>query len=132
MQLCDSGAGIIICKHDGSVLLVRGLGPGKWSFPKGQSELCDCGPLATAVRECFEETGLQHGRDYELIYCAPFTCFDRTYFFARLNDGAESNIQLEAEEVSDYRWLDPRKSCHYWFELNSGVRSYVKAVQEWI
>jgi len=131
MQESNSfGAGIILCKQDGSVLLVRGRGPGKWSFPKGQAEPCDSNPLATAIRECFEETGLQYGRDYRLIYYTPFICFDRVYYFASINDGAESNIRLQEDEVSDHRWLDPRKSCHYWVELNSGVRSYVKATRE--
>jgi 8-oxo-dGTP pyrophosphatase MutT (NUDIX family) len=122
------GAGLIIYNYDGALLVVRG--PSKWSFPKGQAESCDGGPLATAIRECYEEVGLVNERDYELIGQAPFICVDRLYFFAQMKEGAEHNIRLQAEEVTDYRWLNPLKSCHYWLELNMGVRSYIRALQE--
>lgn len=52
-------AGALI-EHDGRVLLVRrGADPkrGYWALPAGYVEI-DEGPVAAAIRECFEETGL--------------------------------------------------------------------------
>ena len=52
-------AGALI-ERDGSVLLVRrSFEPkkGYWALPAGYMEI-DEGPVATAIRECFEETGL--------------------------------------------------------------------------
>jgi 8-oxo-dGTP pyrophosphatase MutT (NUDIX family) len=54
-----AGAGLILLSSDlTSVLLVRDTRSGKWGFPKGHREKDDSSDLATAVRECYEETGL--------------------------------------------------------------------------
>ena len=53
------GAGFIMlspeCTH---TLLVNDSRSKKWGFPKGHREMEDSDDLATAVRECNEETGL--------------------------------------------------------------------------
>jgi len=126
----SNGAGIIISDEEGNVLLVRGSGGGKWSFPKGQSESHDTDHLSTAIREVYEETGLRFNRDYDLLSDSSFTCFDRTYFFAIMRRGSEQNIRIHPKEISDYRWMNPRKSCHYWAELNTGVRAFIKREQQ--
>lgn len=54
-----AGAGLILLSSDlKSTLLVKDTRTGKWGFPKGHRETIDTSDLATAVRECFEETGL--------------------------------------------------------------------------
>lgn len=54
-----AGAGLIVLSADmSSILLVHDTRSGKWGFPKGHREAVDSNDMATAVRECFEETGL--------------------------------------------------------------------------
>ena len=126
----STGAGLIISDTDGFILLVRGSDTGKWSFPKGQAESIDNNRLATAIRECYEEIGLQAGKHYTVLDDEPFMCFDRTYFFAYLYSGSEKDIELRRNEVNDYRWINPSKSCHFWNQLNIGVRTYIKMTQQ--
>jgi ADP-ribose pyrophosphatase YjhB (NUDIX family) len=54
------GAGVLISRADKVLLVRRAVEPekGKWTLPAGFVE-GDEDPAATAVRECFEETGLQ-------------------------------------------------------------------------
>lgn len=122
------GGGLIIRNRDDLVLLVKGTS-GKWSFPKGGTEPCDTDFLSTAIRECFEEIGLMAGIDYYLLNDAPFTCLDRTYYFARMYDISNEYIKLKEKEIIDYRWHNPIDSCHYWKDLNIGVRRYMKMMQ---
>lgn len=54
-----AGAGFILLSSDLThLLLVNDRRSGKWGFPKGHRESDDATDLATAVRECREETGL--------------------------------------------------------------------------
>lgn len=54
-----AGAGFILLSSDLThLLLVNDRRSGKWGFPKGHRESYDPTDLATAVRECREETGL--------------------------------------------------------------------------
>jgi 8-oxo-dGTP pyrophosphatase MutT (NUDIX family) len=54
-----AGAGFILLSSDLThLLLVNDRRSGKWGFPKGHRESVDENDLATAVRECREETGL--------------------------------------------------------------------------
>jgi len=54
-----SGAGFILLSSDLlMLLLVHDTRSGKWGFPKGHREPEDSSDLATATRECYEETGL--------------------------------------------------------------------------
>jgi 8-oxo-dGTP pyrophosphatase MutT (NUDIX family) len=120
------GAGIILTSEDGYVLIVKDIKTGKWSFPKGTKEECDDSPVITAVRECSEEIGLNINRDYQLLAEPPFISFNRYYYHANINRGAERRIVIQDEEITDYRWMNPNKSCAYWRELNVGVRQYMK------
>jgi 8-oxo-dGTP pyrophosphatase MutT (NUDIX family) len=60
------GAGIVLVRTTSEgpcFLLLRGTDTGVWSFPKGHAETRDRGdPLATAIRETWEETGLLIGK----------------------------------------------------------------------
>lgn len=54
-----AGAGFILLSSDLThLLLVNDRRSGKWGFPKGHREVDDSTDLATAIRECREETGL--------------------------------------------------------------------------
>ena len=122
-----TGAGVILRDSDNCMLVVKGVGKGgKWSFPKGESDSRDATLLETAVRECYEETGLENERDYHIIKAEPFVCFNRLYFIGVLAHGAEERISLQTKEVNEYSWINPACSCHFWSELNIGVKTYIK------
>jgi 8-oxo-dGTP pyrophosphatase MutT (NUDIX family) len=122
------GAGIILQNPYKEVLIVRDKRSGKWSFPKGKVESYDKNtPLNTAMRECEEETGLLEGRDYTFTESTPaFVYFDRFYYLAAIHSDAEARIHIDGEEIAAYMWLNPRKSCSFWVDLNSSLRNYVK------
>ena len=80
-------AGVLV-EHEGKVLLVRrrlNPGQGLWTFPAGFVDF-DEDPAEAAVRECYEETGLEveiasllnvvagreheRGADIVIVYCA--------------------------------------------------------------
>jgi 8-oxo-dGTP pyrophosphatase MutT (NUDIX family) len=62
-----TGAGIILFnKAHTHILLIKDSRSKKWSMPKGQYESYDDSYLSTAIRETFEETGLQWCYDYLL------------------------------------------------------------------
>ena len=62
-----AGAGFILLSSDlSSMLLVHDTRSNKWGFPKGHRENTDASDLETAVRECFEETGLT-SEDYRVM-----------------------------------------------------------------
>jgi 8-oxo-dGTP pyrophosphatase MutT (NUDIX family) len=52
-----AGAGMVLVNKHRQVLLVQGAETGKWSFPKGHLEKGES-PIQTALREFYEETGL--------------------------------------------------------------------------
>jgi 8-oxo-dGTP pyrophosphatase MutT (NUDIX family) len=122
-----TGAGLILRDNNGYTLVVKGVGRGKkWSFPKGESEPKDTTLFETAVRECYEETGLKNERDYRIVDIEPFACFNRLYFIGVLAEGAEKRISLAIREVNEYSWINPALSCSFWSELNIGVKTYIK------
>ena len=121
------GAGMILLNEDDHVLILQDHRAKKWSFPKGAPEVYDYEqPLLTAKRECEEECGLQAGDDYDLLDWKPVIHFNRFFYFGRMKPGAETRIKLQETEICAYQWLNPRKSCDYWMNLNSGVRHYMK------
>lgn len=66
-----AGAGLIVFSSDcNHLLLVHDARSGKWGFPKGHREDTDDSDLKTAMRECYEETGLV--MDDYAIYGDPF------------------------------------------------------------
>ena len=122
-----TGAGVILRDNDGYTLILKGVGIGKkWSFPKGESDSRDTTLFETAVRECYEETGLQNERDYRIVDVEPFACFNRLYFVGVLAEGAEKRICLAIREVNEYSWINPALSCRFWSDLNIGVKTYIK------
>jgi 8-oxo-dGTP pyrophosphatase MutT (NUDIX family) len=90
---------------------------GAWVFPGGAVHADDeaedvPGPVAAALRETEEESGLRLAGPDDLV---PFSRwitpaqvkirFDTWFFIARAPEGAE--VRIDAEEVVDSRWLRP-------------------------
>lgn len=106
-----AGAGFILLSSDlTQLLLVHDTRSGKWGFPKGHRESYDVSDLATAVRECREETGLLHTIDYA-VHDDPFKISKggSSYLFryAVLN-GAATKDRLRAgpaHEIAGLEWI---------------------------
>ncbi len=108
------GAGSVVVREDGRILMVRRQDNGNWTFPAGYSDLGE-NVAHTAVRETLEETGY-HTEPSRLIgvfsgprFHATFDNGDQvsnvgTLFRSRLLGGRE---QIERSEVSELAWMTP-------------------------
>jgi len=81
-----------------------------WSLPKGHPEMTDKSPIATAVRELTEETGLESSfvweiPSYSMIYWTPFKrCWKKVTFWLGLVDERQE-IRCEEREVGEARFM---------------------------
>lgn len=81
---------------------------GFWSFPKGHVEKGET-EIETAIREVYEETNLniniKHDFRCSIEYFIPHKNImkEAVYFIATPNN---TDIKLQTEEVSDYKWLN--------------------------
>jgi 8-oxo-dGTP pyrophosphatase MutT (NUDIX family) len=107
-----AGAGFILLSSGLThLLLVHDARSGKWGFPKGHREAEDASSdLATAIRECREETGLHYPSDY-VVHDDSFKISKggSSYLFryAILN-GAATRDRLRAgpaHEIADVEWV---------------------------
>jgi len=103
------GAGIVLMRFDSydepRYFLLRGRDTGVWSFPKGHPEICDREqPLATALRETFEETGLVVNSDY-ILQSGPLRFGKRPYWIGIVNPHSLQRVQLAAREHSMGGWF---------------------------
>jgi 8-oxo-dGTP pyrophosphatase MutT (NUDIX family) len=123
------GAGIILMRPDHDTfqfLLLKGRDTGVWSFSKGHPETCDGGaPLRTAVRETLEETGLEVGRDYDIIGNS-IRYGKRPYWIGLVREEA-GPVTLSSSEHTEAAWfyreeIEPLNS-------NSDVRAWIKKSQ---
>ena len=100
-------SGAIVYKVEGNeikyllIMLIRG----NWGFPKGHFEGEET-EKETAVREIFEETGLNvkfHDDFRETIqyFPAPFIFKTVIYFLA---EAVTDNVKIQTDEVAEYRW----------------------------
>jgi len=99
---------------------------GAWVFPGGavhaEDEADDIpGPVAAALRETEEESGLRLAGPGELVPSSRWITpaqvkirFDTWFFIARAPDAAE--VTIDAAEVVDHRWLRPQDA------LDAGAR----------
>jgi len=107
-------------------LLLKGLTTRIWSFSKGHPETCDGGaPLRTAVRETLEETGLEAGRDYDIIGDS-IRYGKRPYWIGLLREGA-GPVTLSSSEHSEAAWFSREEMEE--LNSNSDVRSWIKKSQ---
>lgn len=101
----------------------------RWGWPKGRREEVDGGePLATAVREVAEETGLARGRDYDLVPSAPPRRTGGRYVFFRATLRAEApTVAAPQFGHSDVvRWAAPAAALARW-NLNRNTRDALRA-----
>lgn len=128
----NKGAGIIMTNNVGRYLVVLDNRSNMWSFPKGGMELIDENDYKkNAIRECLEETTLQHGLHYNILDCEPM-CIGYRYFYATYNDGIPMPEVVKTNEVKTVKWMSVREidSMQCSFDLNIwsgfmlGVRRY--------
>lgn len=101
------GAGLILLSPDHeSVLLVCDLRSKKWGFPKGHREPEDMDPIATATRECEEETGITasnytlHGSPFRLAKSSGAYIF----YYATAHT-SNLTITPQASEIETIAWV---------------------------
>jgi 8-oxo-dGTP pyrophosphatase MutT (NUDIX family) len=120
------GAGILLRNGRGQILLVCDAKSGRWGFPKGHPEYCDKRlPLNTAVRECFEETGLRAGEDYLIEAANPKRIGKRLYFQARSVRDCEKAV-FDTKEIRDVAWWSMEDFTGRDDILNSDLRCWLK------
>jgi 8-oxo-dGTP pyrophosphatase MutT (NUDIX family) len=105
-----AGAGFILFSADLTrVLLVHDTRSGKWGFTKGHREDYDENDLSTAIRECYEETGLTtdyykiHGESFKINKGGQSYLF---YYASLKNDCYMSKMRAgPAHEISGMDWI---------------------------
>lgn len=120
--------GMILINDAGEILLLRGVGTGKWSFPKGAIEPQDgTDLLKTAVREVAEEAGLIAEEHYTVMLKRPVLQVHNNYFWlGQMRPGAPMP-RIPRDEISEYRWVNPSNCRIDTSALNVGVRRWLKA-----
>ncbi len=85
-------AGVILINDENHILLVQNY-DGKWTFPKGGIE---CGETTedAALRELFEETGIQLAREHMRFF---IKSYKQTYFIC----GADSSMSFDEALIQD-------------------------------
>lgn len=120
------GAGIIIHNTNKQVLLVCDARSGRWGFPKGHPEHIDKNmAINTAVRECFEETGMRVVHDYIIESTTPKRIGKRLYFTGILLNEAFRNHNLDRNEIQDVRWWTLEELVLNEGILNSDLRCWL-------
>ena len=124
------GLGALCYNDKGQVIAVREnykTGPGPWKLPGGLYDPRKDKKLSdAAVRECFEETGIE--ADFECVVCQRFTpvaqMFHKqdVYTICRLR-ARTTEIKYDPVEIADCKWWDPK-------ELLEVVPSVVRAFME--
>lgn len=90
---------------------------GHWGFPKGHAELGET-PSQTAIRELFEETGLEIS---EFLITHPFS---ESYFFMLHGQKivksvdyflaeVKGQVVLQAEEIQTYKWVTAAEAADW-------------------
>ena len=122
--------GMILVNGAGEVLLLKGAdtatGQGKWSFPKGAIEPQDgTDLLKTAVREAAEETGLVAEDHYTIASKRPVLQVHNNIFWLGVMRPDAPAPTIQTTEISEYRWVDPKKCRLDVGSLNAGVRRWL-------
>lgn len=120
------GAGIIIHNSKKQVVLVCDAKSGRWGFPKGHPEVEDKNlAINTAVRECFEETGMRPVHDYIIESNTPKRIGKRLYFTGILLNEGFRNHNLNLNEIQDVRWWTMEELLANEGILNSDLRCWL-------
>jgi 8-oxo-dGTP pyrophosphatase MutT (NUDIX family) len=132
-----TGAGFILLSPDCThTLLVNDARSKKWGFPKGHKEKEDADDLATAIRECEEETGLIPN-DY-MIKSDVFRVSkgSQSYLFRYVLIKPHAMNQATphpdfTKEIRECRWvpiLDLLKANHI-YDGNKYLRNWISDIQ---
>ncbi len=102
----EKSCGVLVVKDYKYILMIKHKKGGHWAFPKGHVEEGET-EIQTALREVFEETGLQVeiiGDFKETVTYSPKkgVTKDVVYFLGKYK-GGEFNMQLE--EIKDITWM---------------------------
>lgn len=104
-----AGAGFVLLSPDLSTLVVHDARSGKWGPPKGHREEYDADDLATATRECREETGLTPDDYTVLPDVFKISKGSQSYLFryALLKDDTYKAriVPGPSDEIADVRWI---------------------------
>jgi 8-oxo-dGTP pyrophosphatase MutT (NUDIX family) len=120
------GAGIIIHNNKKQVLLVCDARSGRWGFPKGHPEPVDENlAINTAIRECYEETGMKIVDDYIIENSHPKRIGKRLYFSGvALRDSFRSHNK-NMEEIKEIGWWTLEELIANESILNSDLRCWL-------
>ena len=101
------GAGLILLTPDHeSVMLVCDIRSKKWGFPKGHREKEDADPIATATRECLEETGIDSSQ--YTIHGSPFRLAKSSgayIFYYATAHASNLVVTPQASEIETIAWV---------------------------
>ena len=131
-----AGAGFILLSSDlSTTLLVHDTRSQKWGFPKGHREPTDASDLETAVRECYEETGLT-SEDYSVhseVFKVSKGSHSYNFRYAILHDETrKSNIVPgNKNEVAGLQWVPLKQLLNATNILDSNkyLRTWISDIQ---
>jgi len=120
------GAGIIIHNAYKQILLVCDARSGRWGFPKGHPEIEDKNlAINTAIRECWEETGMRVVHDYIIENSNPKRIGKRIYFSGLALSDTFRNHKRNENEIRDIRWWTMEELIANETILNSDLRCWL-------
>jgi len=124
------GAGLILRNSRLNVILVRDARSNRWGFPKGHPEHIDKkNPVNTAVRECYEETGLMPDKDYKIDVVNGKRIGKRIYFSGFCAIDAFDKSKMPEGEISDVRWWSIDELFRNEAILNSDLRCWLRKLR---
>jgi 8-oxo-dGTP pyrophosphatase MutT (NUDIX family) len=130
-----AGAGFILLSSDLThILLVHDARSGKWGFPKGHRENYDSNDLATAMRECREETGLtsEHYTFYNETFKLSRGRNSYVFRYAILKNDMwmKHMIAGPAHEIAGIEWVPiSTLLAHNILDGNKYLRAWIKDIQ---
>lgn len=106
----EKSCGAVIYRKSGidiEFITVKSKGNGHWGFPKGHVEEGES-EKETAIREVFEETGLQVTLldDFrtKIEYSLSESILKEVIFF--IGKTSKFDVAIQEEEIEDYKWLN--------------------------
>lgn len=137
---------VLVIVHDaaGSVLLLRRCRPGFWQSVTGSLTWRETDPLQAAVRELYEETGIDADpavlRDWRRVHCfrilpelaarfAPEVVVNTEHLFSLCLDSSRS-VRIDPREHLEWRWCEAREAleCCWSWSNRLGIRRVLNLV----